>query len=791
MLEGGGTEGLASAVGSATNNLQSSIDSINSNSVFDTSIFSVDTTNARVGIGTTSPTDTLSVNGPVYLAQVSAPSNTSNRLYNTSGDLYWAGSLIGGSSVGNWTLSGSDVYRASGNVGLSTTTPFAQLSINSEAGEPAFVVGSSTATSFIVDKSGNVGVGLTNPTSKLDVYGTSTAHSFAFSGNANTWELRGRGTDVATWGVPYFRSTITDSPTSLDVMPNGTGGSEVTGKAWIDICNSDLSPINSNDFSCLLLAAKSDNIVVGTHHGGTGTALPLSLWGSTISFALDQFSNAPVSIDSTGLRVYDSNGANQFWWFYSEGTRIKDTHVLGWSSSDIGSPDVGLARNDAGILEVNNGTRGSLAGLSVNTFTTIGNTGIGSTTPSKTLVVDGDLQVGTPTIVVGGTMTPDYSGTYTYVGVYNRHKYYQLSGVGYVWWNTSGWWEISASLGVATSDFYSFDTNRDIYPPFGSWIGRNGASGTLTTSAGTDSHLSVDGSGNLTTNGSLGIGTTSPWTKLGVNSTVSMPGLANDSTGYYVCLNTTTGQLATSTGACGASSIQYKENVEDLGYGLEDLLSLKPVSFDYKQSYIKNAPRQIGFIAEEVDPIIPEVVQRDQSGEIQGLDYPKFTALIVKAIQELNTKLDTIISVMEDGTNGLKNLVLDSLTSTTVYTREITADKINVNGDICVNNTCITKDQFEAMILKSGVGATQYTENQGGNTSPLEVEVETNSPGEVLGKETASSTEPVATSTEEIIKEETATSTPVVEEQDIASTTPISDNTEEDNTATSTDSISE
>jgi UDP-N-acetylmuramate: L-alanyl-gamma-D-glutamyl-meso-diaminopimelate ligase len=41
--------------------------------------------------------------------------------------------------------------------------------VNSIAGEPSFVIGSSTGTSFIVDKSGNVGVGTVSPTQKLEL----------------------------------------------------------------------------------------------------------------------------------------------------------------------------------------------------------------------------------------------------------------------------------------------------------------------------------------------------------------------------------------------------------------------------------------------------------------------------------------------------------------------------------------------------------------------------------------------------------------------------------------------
>src|SRR3989344_2483684 len=84
-----------------------------------------------LAIGTTTRQDTLTLDGAFYLASKSAPANTSYRIYNTNGgDLYWNGSLIAGATVGNWTLSGSDVYRASGNVGIGSTTPGYKLSVS-------------------------------------------------------------------------------------------------------------------------------------------------------------------------------------------------------------------------------------------------------------------------------------------------------------------------------------------------------------------------------------------------------------------------------------------------------------------------------------------------------------------------------------------------------------------------------------------------------------------------------------------------------------------------------------
>lgn len=61
------------------------------------------------------------------------PSQTSNRLYNNGSNLYWNGSVLGSSGAGTWTSSASDVYRLTGKVGIGTSTPSAILSVSGAA----------------------------------------------------------------------------------------------------------------------------------------------------------------------------------------------------------------------------------------------------------------------------------------------------------------------------------------------------------------------------------------------------------------------------------------------------------------------------------------------------------------------------------------------------------------------------------------------------------------------------------------------------------------------------------
>ena len=108
-----------------------------------------------------------------------------------------------------------------------------------------------------------------------------------------------------------------------------------------------------------------------------------------------------------------------------------------------------------------------------------------------------------------------------------------------------------------------------------------------------------------------------------------------------------TGNISTNGSAVSyntGSDYRLKENVISLKDGLDRLNKLNPVQFDWKESQETDE----GFIAHEVQEIVPYVVKGEKDGEeIQTMDYAKLTPLLVKAIQEQQTIIDDLKSRIE------------------------------------------------------------------------------------------------------------------------------------------------
>jgi hypothetical protein len=112
---------------------------------------------------------------------------------------------------------------------------------------------------------------------------------------------------------------------------------------------------------------------------------------------------------------------------------------------------------------------------------------------------------------------------------------------------------------------------------------------------------------------------------------------------------TVTASLSSAGVWTNASDARYKENIADCQYGLSTVMALKPKSYNIIGE--ENKP-QIGFIAQDVLDVVPEVVDSVFNSvtneDRYTLSYGQLSAVLVKAIQELSTKLDVANTTIQE-----------------------------------------------------------------------------------------------------------------------------------------------
>ena len=90
------------------------------------------------------------------------------------------------------------------------------------------------------------------------------------------------------------------------------------------------------------------------------------------------------------------------------------------------------------------------------------------------------------------------------------------------------------------------------------------------------------------------------------------------------------------------SSIRYKKDVEDWEPGLA-ALQLRPRSWVDKTPMNPDKPERLhGFIAEEVEKVLPELVQYNEDGQPESLNYDRFSAAIIPVLQNLTKRIEDL-----------------------------------------------------------------------------------------------------------------------------------------------------
>ncbi len=89
------------------------------------------------------------------------------------------------------------------------------------------------------------------------------------------------------------------------------------------------------------------------------------------------------------------------------------------------------------------------------------------------------------------------------------------------------------------------------------------------------------------------------------------------------------------------SSARYKTNVRPISSALDTISRLQGVSYDWDAAH--GGKPDIGFVAEDVAKVVPELVTMESDGvNAKGMDYSHLTALTVEAIKEQQTQIASL-----------------------------------------------------------------------------------------------------------------------------------------------------
>jgi hypothetical protein len=124
-------------------------------------------------------------------------------------------------------------------------------------------------------------------------------------------------------------------------------------------------------------------------------------------------------------------------------------------------------------------------------------------------------------------------------------------------------------------------------------------------------------------NGNIGMGTLIPTVRLQVNGDIIANSIA------------------------GSSDIRFKKNIRTVENALDKVKSLRGVYFNWNKDAFPDrnfgAQDELGFIAQEVEKVVPEIVTKENTkDEYRSVKYDKLVALLVEAIKEQQKQIDSL-----------------------------------------------------------------------------------------------------------------------------------------------------
>ena len=494
-----------------------------------------------------------------------------------------ANNLLFGYQVADNLTTGANNLVIGYDVDIASTTGSNQLNIGN------VIFGTDIDGTGTTLSTGNIGIGTTTAGSKLTIDG----------------DLRVYG------GINFGAETIISNSDGNALFGSFALGNNVDGYRTIaigDLAGNSFNTGFSNVFigndAANNLSTTSGSVVigdlaVGANYGGTSGG-DMVVIGTRAGYRIESGGNNGVLIGAFAGENVTTGGGNILMG-YRAGDNITDGYgniVIGY---EIDTPSASAFQTlNIGNLLFGTGIDGT------GTTTSSGNIGIGTSTPVSKLSVIGDVSIG--------------AGPY-----YSQSRPLKIYDDG----NTGGARvSVIGTTGVSNTPAIEFVLDGLLSRRSMIRMTNEGSSDYgldfLTTNNGTVASKVV-----LTGDGNFGIGTTTPSEELTVVGTIQATNLFGGTTNLVTDAN---GNIIRDT-----SDERLKENVTTIENALDTVLALRGVRYKWidKERFGDNF--EIGFLAQEVDEVVPEVVQK--GGDYWALNSKNLVAVVVEAIKEVWAKV--------------------------------------------------------------------------------------------------------------------------------------------------------
>ncbi len=522
--------------------------------------------------------------------------------------------------------------------------------------------GEAPGASLAVISTGNVGIGTVSPSAKLDVLGVGrivqpndplAAGAVAakiLSYSPSPYGILFRGYETGVHSIQVQREANDAQLFGLSLQPLG-------GNVGIGTTNPSYRLVVSNGGAVGGEFDANGTIQPGgfgiqAYNRSTSAYVPLGLYGSSILIG----GNVGIGTTSPSSKVHlYSTSAPWYATVLAEGSvgrfAVKDTDDVYVGSIDI---------QNYIAFNLSAGTDASYGAITERMrINASGNVGIGTTSPATLLDINGattfrntlflasegilswssDLGNGQGGLVIGSVASK---------GVLLRGG---ASGTG-IFLNSSN------NVGIGTtSPGYTLDVSGTFRV-----TGDVTFASTLTMGTSGTQYIRMGRFPNSTTNtGEAWIGRASDrntgtmTVQLGGNSASNRSFEVVDYAWSVVLFSVSSGGTATASGDVIAySDKRVKENISPILNPLQKVLGMKGVY--YNRTDLDDKSRKIGFIAQDIKDILPEVVTYNKEQDRYGVSYGNITALLIEAIKEQQTQIMSQQHIITDLQSRLTKL---------------------------------------------------------------------------------------------------------------------------------------